>query len=115
MTTELSSVFRSAIEKAGLRLSVACEPLTATFYVDPEMWEKIVLNLLSNAFKFTFTGEISVTLRESGEQAELIVRDTGVGIRPDDLYRIFEDGFSTRGDRRRGLGLGVTQRLCARS
>ncbi len=116
LTTELSSVFRSAIEKAGLRLSVACEPLTATFYVDPEMWEKIVLNLLSNAFKFTFTGEISVTLRESGEQAELIVRDTGVGIPAEDLPRLFERFHRVRGVRARtqegsGIGLALVQEL----
>src|SRR5262249_23846220 len=53
-TTELASVFRSAIEKAGLRLTVECEPLPESVYVDRDMWEKIVLNLLSNAFKFTF-------------------------------------------------------------
>ena len=57
-TTELASVFRSAVEKAGLRLVVDCPPLPEKVYVDREMWEKIVLNLLSNAFKFTFEGEI---------------------------------------------------------
>ncbi len=62
-TTELASVFRSAIERAGLRLTVDCPPLPEAVYVDRQMWEKIVLNLLNNAFKFTFTGEITVALR----------------------------------------------------
>ncbi|MBD0334237.1 MAG: response regulator [Cyanobacteria bacterium Co-bin13] len=62
-TTELASVFRSTIEQANLRLAVDCPPLPEPVYVDREMWEKIVLNLLSNAFKFTFTGEIRVSLR----------------------------------------------------
>jgi len=62
-TTELASVFRSAIERAGLQLIVDCPPLPESVYVDREMWEKIVLNLLSNAFKFTFEGEITVSLQ----------------------------------------------------
>ncbi|MEH2207104.1 MAG: ATP-binding protein [Nostoc sp.] len=63
LTTDLAGVFRSAIERAGLRLRVDCPPLPQLVYVDREMWEKIVLNLLSNAFKFTFEGEIVVSLR----------------------------------------------------
>ncbi|WP_206603072.1 ATP-binding protein [Leptolyngbya ohadii] len=62
-TAELSSVFRSAIERAGLQLIVDCPPLPEPVFVDREMWEKIVLNLLSNAFKFTLQGEITVSLR----------------------------------------------------
>jgi signal transduction histidine kinase len=51
LTSELAGVFRSTIERAGLRLLVQCDPLPEPVYVDAEMWEKIVLNLLSNAFK----------------------------------------------------------------
>ncbi len=54
------------------------------------MWEKIVLNLLSNAFKFTFEGEIAVTLAGAGDQVRLTVRDTGIGIPAAELPRIFE-------------------------
>ncbi|WP_442938595.1 GAF domain-containing protein [Nostoc sp.] len=62
-TAELASVFRSAIENANLELVVDCPPLPDPIYVDREMWEKIVLNLLSNALKFTFDGMISVSLK----------------------------------------------------
>jgi signal transduction histidine kinase len=68
-TAELASVFRSAIEKARLRLVVDCPPLPEPVFVDRDMWEKIVLNLMSNAFKFTFEGEIAVTLRQVGKAA----------------------------------------------
>ncbi len=58
-TAELASNFRSLCERAGLRLRVDCPSLpdSEPVYVDRDMWEKIVLNLLSNAFKFTLEGE----------------------------------------------------------
>jgi len=62
-TAELASIFRSAIEQANLSFVVDCPPLPEPAYVDREMWEKIVLNLISNAFKFTFAGEIRVSVR----------------------------------------------------
>jgi signal transduction histidine kinase len=66
-TSELASVFRAATEKAGLRLTVNCVPLREPVYVDRDMWEKIVLNLISNAFKFTFDGEIVVNMDRVGD------------------------------------------------
>ena len=76
-TTELASVFQSAIERAGMRFGVDCPPLSAPVYIDREMWEKVVFNLLSNALKFTFGGTVSVSLREEDGQAVLRVADTG--------------------------------------
>ena len=69
LTAELASVFRAAMERSGLRFLVKCEPLPDPIYVDRDMWEKIVLNLLSNAFKYTFKGEVSVTLKAIGDAA----------------------------------------------
>ena len=65
LTSDLASVFRSVIEGAGIRFTLDCEFLDEPVYVDSEMWEKIVFNLLSNAFKFTFVGEIAVSLTRS--------------------------------------------------
>jgi signal transduction histidine kinase len=90
LTTERASVFRSAIERAGLQLSVDCPPLPQPVFVDRDMWEKIVFNLLSNAFKFTFAGEIAVTLHPRDTHVELSVRDTGTGIPADDFPHLFE-------------------------
>ena len=80
LTADLVSVFRSAAEQAGLKLIVDCPTLSEPVYIDREMWEKIVLNLASNAFKFTFAGEVRVLLRPAGDHVELVVRDTGTGI-----------------------------------
>ena len=51
LTIELASTFRSAVERAGMRLIVDCESLDEPVFIDRDMWEKIVLNLLSNAFQ----------------------------------------------------------------
>jgi PAS domain S-box-containing protein len=109
-TSELASNFRSACERAGLRLLVRREPLSAPVYVDRDMWEKIVLNLLSNAFKFTFEGEIEVSLREVDGCAELSVRDTGVGIPESEVPKLFERFHRIEGQRSRtheGTGIGL--------
>jgi signal transduction histidine kinase len=110
LTSELASMFRSAVEKAGMPLLVDCPPIDAPVYLDREMWEKIVLNLLSNAFKFTFAGEIEVRLRQVGESVELIVRDTGVGIPAKDLPHVCERFYRVEGARSRsheGTGIGL--------
>ena len=121
LTAELASNFRSACEKAGLRLVVDCPPLPEPVFVDRDMWEKVVLNLVSNAFKFTLEGEIAVRLRPVGGAVELSVRDTGTGIPAGELPRIFERfhrvegarGPHARGDRDRpgpGAGAGPAAR-----
>ncbi|KAB8332445.1 response regulator [Scytonema tolypothrichoides VB-61278] len=115
-TADLASVFRSAIETASLQLIVDCPPLSEPVYVDREMWEKIVLNLISNAFKFTFKGEIAVSLHPVGDKVELKIQDTGTGIAPQELPRIFERFHRVRGVQARshegsGIGLALVQEL----
>ncbi|HEX6625930.1 MAG TPA: HAMP domain-containing sensor histidine kinase, partial [Pyrinomonadaceae bacterium] len=115
-TAELASVFRSAIEKAGMKLVVDCPPLPEPVWVDRELWEKIVLNLLSNAFKFTFDGEIEVSLREAGGAVQLAVSDTGTGIPAEELPRLFERFHRVKDARGRsyegsGIGLALVQEL----
>jgi PAS domain S-box-containing protein len=115
-TAELAGVYRAAIERAGMRLSVECAPLSAPVFVDREMWEKVVLNLLSNAFKFTFEGEIQVVLREVDGAAELRVADSGTGIPPEEMPRLFERFHRVENARGRthegsGIGLALVQEL----
>ncbi len=115
-TAELTSVFRTAIEQAGLRLVVSCPPLSEPVYVDRDMWEKIVLNLLSNAFKFTLAGEIEVSLTAENNHALLTVCDTGVGIPTAEIPKIFDRFHRVRESRGRsyegtGIGLALVQEL----
>ena len=116
LTADLAGAFRSACESAGLRLHVSCEPAAHETYVDREMWEKIVLNLLSNAFKFTFDGGIEVRLADDGDRAVLTVRDSGVGIPPGEMPRLFERFHRVEGTRARthegsGIGLAMVSEL----
>ncbi|MFZ5897115.1 MAG: sensor histidine kinase [Myxococcota bacterium] len=116
LTVDLASGFRSAMERGGLRFEVDCPPLSAPAYVDRDMWEKIVLNLLSNALKFTFEGSVEVRLREHEGRAELVVSDTGVGIAEHDVTRLFERFHRIEGARSRthegsGIGLALVRDL----
>ena len=116
LTADLASTFRSACEKAGLALEVDCVPLAEPVWVDREMWEKVVLNLLSNAFKFTFTGGIRVSLATDAGHVRLRVADTGSGIAADDLPHVFErfrriEGAAARTHEGTGIGLALVQEL----
>jgi len=111
VTGELVSVFRPVVERSGLGLEAALDDV-GEIYLDPEMWEKIVLNLLSNALKFTFEGRISITLRKEGEHVVLRVADTGTGVPEDQVDRLFDRFYripGTTGRSREGTGIGLAQ------
>jgi signal transduction histidine kinase/DNA-binding response OmpR family regulator len=117
-SAEIASAFRSVIEKAGLRFTVDCRKLSQPAYVDRDMWEKILLNLLSNAFKFTMAGGITVSVTESSDAAAALVRiaDTGIGITPEEQPRLFErfhrvEGAQGRSFEGTGIGLALVQEL----
>jgi signal transduction histidine kinase len=101
LTANIASVFRSAVERAGLKLIVECPLLPEPVYVDREMWEKIELNLLSNALKSTFEGEIRVAITATGGKALVSVSDTGTGISESDLAHLFERFRRTQAEPRR--------------
>jgi signal transduction histidine kinase/CheY-like chemotaxis protein len=116
VTADLASNFRSAVEGAGLKFIVDCCPLSEPVYVDSGMWEKIVLNLLSNAFKFTLDGHIAVRLQARDDRAVLTVADTGAGIPDAELPHIFERFHRVEGVRGRaydgtGIGLALVSEL----
>ena len=119
-TSELASVFRSAVEKAGLNLIVDCPELPEAVYVDRTMWEKIVFNLMSNSLKFTRQGTIEIKLEQADREGMkgicLSVRDSGVGIPEVELPRVFERFHRIRNSWARshegtGIGLALVQEL----
>ena len=115
-TGELASVFRSAIERAGLTFIVDCPPLDEPVYLDREMWEKVVLNLLSNALKFTFEGSITVRVRAEDTDATVTVTDTGIGIPATGMPRLFErfhriETARARSTEGSGIGLALVKEL----
>lgn len=115
-TSELANSFESAVKKAGLTYNINCHPLSTPIYIDQEMWEKIIFNLISNALKFTFEGGITIELKETVTAAVLTVQDTGVGIPEKELPNIFKRFHRVQNSRSRsyegtGIGLALTKEL----
>jgi signal transduction histidine kinase/response regulator RpfG family c-di-GMP phosphodiesterase len=115
-TAELASAFRSLVERAGLRFVVDCPAGIAEAFIDREMWEKVVFNLLSNAFKYTLEGEIRVVVRQTDARVQLLVSDTGAGVAASDLPHIFErfhrvDNVRARTHEGTGIGLALVAEL----
>ncbi len=118
LTEELVGSFRTVVELAGLELVVSCDKVALPVYVDPNMWERIVLNLMSNAVKYTFAGTVTVVLTANDTTVELSVSDTGIGIAAEDLPRVFDRFHRVENARARsaegsGIGLALVAELVA--
>jgi len=116
VTRDLVSTFGSALDLAGLELQQQLPPLSQPVYVDRDMWERVVLNLLSNAFKYTLRGSIEIQLRQSAAHAVLTVRDTGIGIPEEAIPRLFDRFYRVEGAQGRthegtGIGLALVHEL----
>jgi signal transduction histidine kinase len=111
LTGGVAGSFQSLFDEAGLRLTIDCPALPEPVYVDAAQWEKVVMNLVSNAFKFTFEGDVSVSMKVAGERVELVVKDSGTGIPEQELPKIFERFHRVEGARGRsfeGTGIGLS-------
>ena len=111
LTKNLAANFRSVIENAGLELIVKADSIIQPVYVDKQMWEKIIFNLLSNAFKYTLEGKITVELLAEKDFLLLKVKDTGVGIPEIELPRMFERFHRVQnvtGRTYEGTGIGLS-------
>lgn len=116
LTAELASHFDSTVEKSGIKLIINCPPLPEPIYIDKSLYEKIVFNLISNAFKNTVEGEIEVRTQWVGNGVKLTVRDTGIGIPEDQMIKIFERFHQVANAKARsyegsGIGLSLVKEL----
>ncbi|POY37325.1 hypothetical protein C3K47_06045 [Solitalea longa] len=110
-TENLASNFRSIIENGGLQFKILIEDGIKNVLIDKQMWEKVVFNLLSNAFKFTLHGTITINLYTKKKKLVLEVKDTGVGIPEKELPFMFERFHRvehTQGRTYEGTGIGLS-------
>jgi len=116
LTEDLASNFRSAIERAGMKLVIYKNIGSQVAYVDADMWEKIILNLLSNAFKYSEHGSIEVSMSASDLFFDVAVKDSGIGIPASELDKIFErfhriQNVGGRSQEGTGIGLAMVREL----
>jgi PAS domain S-box-containing protein len=116
LTTDLASNFTSAAQKAGISLEINCEQIEEPVYVDVQMWEKIVLNLVSNALKYSDHGTIRINLALKDHSVVFSVADTGVGIPESELENIFNrfhriENIQGRSQEGTGIGLAMVKEL----
>ncbi|QRV93187.1 protein-histidine kinase [Ceratobasidium sp. AG-Ba] len=116
ITADLAALFRSTIEKSAIQFYVECDVESKQLtYVDPELWEKIIFNLVGNAFKYTLSGRITVSIKYIDGFAVFSVSDTGVGIPPQDRSKICERfhrvASVSRSHEGTGIGLALTKEL----
>jgi signal transduction histidine kinase/chemotaxis response regulator CheB len=116
LTRDVAGVFRAATDRAGIELRLDCPPVDRPVQLDRAMWEAIVLNLVSNALKHTFTGAVTVSLRQRTGHVELSVADTGVGIPEADIPNLFTrfhriEGTPARSLEGAGLGLALVRQF----
>jgi len=115
LLSEAAERLRLQAERSGLRLHIDCPPDLPPVFADPPRMEQVIVNLLHNAIKFTPSGgEIRLSAQQVDNSVIFSVQDTGVGISPADLPRIFERFY--KADRARsgggtGLGLAISRHL----
>jgi len=108
---ELVKLYRPVAEQRGLKLSWVCQALDPTGWGDVVQFREMVINLLSNALKFTSTGSIELELTAEERMLCLRVSDTGMGIAPEHHRQVFEKFYRVRQVEgslaRQGSGLGL--------
>ena len=110
------AAFTNLANRQGLSFCLDVEGAHGVYMGDPVRIRQILYNLISNAMKFTEVGEVRVHLRETGGELTMIVSDTGIGMTPDVLQRLFQrftqaDSSTTRRFGGTGLGLAICRRL----
>jgi len=116
---EIAGTGRPLAKQNGNRLVIDCKAGIGTIHADPMRLRQVLLNLLSNACKFTKEGEVALRVRKvagRGNWIEFVVSDTGIGMTPEHLAKLFEefsqaDSLTARRYGGTGLGLAITRKL----
>ncbi|CAE6499919.1 unnamed protein product [Rhizoctonia solani] len=110
VTADIAALFRSLAEKKGIayEVDVGTAEVEPAIYVDLDLWEKIVCNLLSNAFKYTAQGTVTLSVTHEPTESYVRVQDTGVGIPKDYLNQVFDRFFRVNDSRAEGSGIGLS-------
>jgi signal transduction histidine kinase/CheY-like chemotaxis protein len=116
LVQESVATTRSLVEARGLALHTEIEPDLPPLQVDPTRIRQVLFNLLNNAARFTERGSVTVSVCRQGDEVIFAVADTGEGIAPEDIPRIFEEFQQVDGSTRRrhggaGLGLAISRRF----
>jgi signal transduction histidine kinase/DNA-binding response OmpR family regulator len=114
---EVRSIVEPLAAANANQLEIACAPAFGTLYTDRTKLKQSLLNLLSNAGKFTHEGRIRLEVRPADGEISFIVRDTGIGMTEEQLGRLFQafsqaDVSTTRQYGGTGLGLAITKHFC---
>jgi two-component system phosphate regulon sensor histidine kinase PhoR len=116
VVSDLFTTFRPAAAAKGLSLSVEIDADARTVRFDPTALRQVLSNLIENAIRYTPAGSVTVSARRADDEVVIAVRDTGIGIAPEHLGRIFErfyraDPSRSRADGGTGLGLAIVRHL----
>jgi signal transduction histidine kinase len=114
--TEVINLQGGQIQRKGLQLTLGAKGAAPPVYADPAKLKQVLLNVLSNATKFTEYGEISITTDTKEDRAIVTITDTGIGIAPGQQAKLFRpfvmiDGSTTRRFGGTGLGLAISKNL----
>ncbi|RIK38238.1 MAG: hypothetical protein DCC57_21050, partial [Chloroflexi bacterium] len=109
---------RGLVEARGLTLTTRIAPALPPIWLDATRVRQVLINLFNNAVRFTVQGGVTVSLTQHGDELRFAVSDTGPGIAPADLARIFDefyqvDGGSNRRQEGAGLGLAISRKFVA--
>jgi signal transduction histidine kinase/CheY-like chemotaxis protein len=105
----LQPLFERRAEEKGLHLRLRASPLAV--HTDPDLLTRLLANVVENAIKYTEAGGVLVVARDRGGEVWIECYDTGVGIAPDQLPRVYREFYQVDNpgrDRSRGLGLGLS-------
>ena len=113
LTSETLAAYRPQIEAAGITLNLTAADGIPPINVDPLRFREVLTNLIANALRYTPSGEtIEVQIDQKGtDRVRIVVGDTGSGIDPQDLPRIFERFYKSADSGGSGLGLAIAKKL----